>query len=156
MPDWPSVAVPVQLRWGLRRRRGREFAAKVYSRSRRFLRQGRFVNAIVLYLHCRRPRLTIGPSVLDIGTVWTPSKPLPTSSALSESSQCRTPDRSAGATSRLRIGGTTKGSRIARGFVFGSSTGFAAAREYVNTSTRGKGEPDLLGMDVRKGEEESC
>jgi hypothetical protein len=48
------------------------------------------------------------------------------SSALSASSSCRTPDRPAGATSRLRIEDTTKCSRIARGFAFGSSTGFAA------------------------------
>jgi hypothetical protein len=38
-------------------------------------------------------RLTIATPMLDIETEWTPSIPLPKLSALSASSQCRTPDR---------------------------------------------------------------
>src|ERR1035438_8000448 len=64
--------------------------------------------------------------MLDIETQWTPSRLLSTSSALSASSRTLTPDRLARATSWLRIEDTTKCSRIARGFAFGSSTEFAA------------------------------
>jgi len=65
----------------------------------------------------------------DIETEWTPSELLPKSSALSASSGCRTSDRWPQATSWLRIDGTTKCSRIALGFGFGSSMAFVAARE---------------------------
>jgi hypothetical protein len=62
--------------------------------------------------------------MLDIETEWTPSRPLPKSSAWSESSPSQTLDRSARATSRPQIDDTTNCSRIALGFVFGSSTAF--------------------------------
>jgi hypothetical protein len=73
-------------------------------------------------------RLTIAILMSDIGTEWTLNASLTTSSGLSDLSQCRTPDRSAGAISP-RIEGKMERSRLARGLAFGSSTGFAAARE---------------------------
>jgi hypothetical protein len=66
-------------------------------------------------------RLTIATFMLDIRREWTPNRRLPKSSALSASSQRRTSDPSAGATSQLRIEDTTKCSRRARGFAFGNS-----------------------------------
>jgi hypothetical protein len=59
--------------------------------------------------------------MLDIRREWTPNRRLPKSSALSASSQRRTSDPSAGATSQLRIEDMTKCSRRARGFAFGNS-----------------------------------
>jgi hypothetical protein len=52
---------------------------------------------------------------------------------LEVSSQSRTPDRSAGATSRPPIEDMTKCWRIARGFAYGSSTEFAAGGEISGT-----------------------
>jgi hypothetical protein len=70
--------------------------------------------------------LTIALLKVDIETEWTPSELLPKSSASSASSQSQILGRCVRATSRLRIEDTTKCSRIAHGFGFGSSMGFAA------------------------------
>jgi hypothetical protein len=64
--------------------------------------------------------------MLDIKTEWTLSASLTTLSSYRKCSKRRILDRSAQATSLLPIAGTTKCSRIARGFAFGSSMAFAA------------------------------
>jgi hypothetical protein len=66
--------------------------------------------------------LTARLSCCIIETEWTLNRSSPKSSGWKASSQNRTLDRSAEAILRLRIGGTTKCSRIARGFSFGSDT----------------------------------
>jgi len=72
------------------------------------------------------PRLTIAMLMLDIETEWTLNASLTTSSSYRKCSKRRILGHSAQATSRLRIEGTTKCSRIARGSGSGSSLGFAA------------------------------
>src|ERR1700730_17880941 len=71
-------------------------------------------------------RLTIAVLMLDIETEWMLNALLTTSSSYRKCSKRRTLDHSAQATSLLRIAGTTKCSRIARGFGSGSISGFAA------------------------------
>jgi hypothetical protein len=63
------------------------------------------------------------------------NRPLPKLSGWSASSQCPIPDRSAKATSRLPIEGTTICSRIAPGSGSGNTTGFAAARDRLTAHT---------------------
>jgi hypothetical protein len=69
--------------------------------------------------------LTIATLMLDIGTEWTASRPLPKSSRLCASSRFP-PDLCARTASRLRIEDAIKCSRIAHGFGFASGTEFAA------------------------------
>ena len=57
---------------------------------------------------------------------WTLNRALLKSSGWNTSSRCRTPDRSAQATSRLPIEGMMRRSRTARGFGFCSGTEFVA------------------------------
>jgi hypothetical protein len=71
-------------------------------------------------------RLTIAMLMLDIETAWTLNALLTRSSRYRKCSKRRISGHSAQATSRLRIEGTTKCSRIVRGFNFGNDTGFAA------------------------------
>src|SRR5580704_10920454 len=71
-------------------------------------------------------RLTIRTLMLDSEAEWTLNALLTTSSSYRKCSKRRTLDHSAQATSLLRIEGTTKCSRIARGFGSGSISGFAA------------------------------
>jgi hypothetical protein len=74
-------------------------------------------------------RIPLGLNIailMDIETEWTPSGLLPKSSGLRASSRSQTPDLCTRTTSRLRIEDTTKGSRLAHGFGFGSGKGFAA------------------------------
>jgi hypothetical protein len=71
-------------------------------------------------------RLTTAPLMSDIGTGWTLNASSKIFSSYRKCSKRRTSGRSAQATSLLPIEGTTKCSRIARGFGCGSSSGFAA------------------------------
>ena len=71
-------------------------------------------------------RLTPATLMLDIETEWTLNASLTTLSSYRKCSKRRILGHSAQRTSRLRIEDTTKCSRIARGFGFGSISGFAA------------------------------
>jgi hypothetical protein len=72
------------------------------------------------------PRLTNATLMLDIETEWTLNASLTRFSSYRKCSKLRISGHSAQATSLLPIEGTTKCSRIARGFGCGSSSGFAA------------------------------
>src|ERR1700691_2806284 len=72
-------------------------------------------------------RLTIATVMLDIGTEWTLNASLTRLSRYRRCSKRRISGHSAQATSRLRIEGTMKCLRIARGFAFGS--GMASVAE---------------------------
>ena len=72
------------------------------------------------------PRLTIATLMSDIETEWTLNASLTRMSSYRKCSRHRTLGHSAQATSLLPIAGTTKCSRTARGFAFGSSSGFVA------------------------------
>jgi hypothetical protein len=71
-------------------------------------------------------RLTIASPMSDIETEWTLNASLTRFSSYRKCSKRRISGHSAQATSLLPIEGTTKCSRIARGFAFGSGTGSAA------------------------------
>src|SRR5258708_20539085 len=73
-------------------------------------------------------RLTIAFLMLDIGREWTLNASLTRLSSYRKCSKRRILGHSAQATSRLRIEDTTKCSRIARGFGFGS--GMASVAEW--------------------------
>jgi hypothetical protein len=77
------------------------------------------------YMQLQMLRLTIATLMLDIETEWTLNASSTIFSSYRKCSKRRISGRSAQATSPLPIEGTTKCSRIARGFVCGSSTGFA-------------------------------
>jgi hypothetical protein len=70
-------------------------------------------------------RLTNAPPMLDIEMEWTLNASLMRLSSYRKCSKRRILGHSAQATSLLPIEGTTKCSRIARGFAFGSVMGFA-------------------------------
>jgi hypothetical protein len=72
------------------------------------------------------PRLTNTTPMLDIETEWTLNASLTRFSSYGKCSKRRISGHSAHATSRLRIDGMTKCSRIALGFGSGSGTEFAA------------------------------
>ena len=71
-------------------------------------------------------RLTIATLMSDIETEWTSNASSTIFSSYRKCSKRRISGRSVQATSLLPIEGTTKCSRIARGFGCGSSSGFAA------------------------------
>jgi hypothetical protein len=71
-------------------------------------------------------RLTIATFMLDIETEWTLNASLTTSSSYRKCSKPRILGHSAQATSLPPIEDTMKCSRTARGFAFGSISGFAA------------------------------
>jgi hypothetical protein len=71
-------------------------------------------------------RLTVAVRMLHIETKWTLNALLMTSSSCRKCSKRRTFDHSAQATSLLPIEGTTRCSRIARGFGSGSDMAFVA------------------------------
>src|SRR5580692_12404396 len=71
-------------------------------------------------------RLTIATLMSDIETEWTLNASLTRFSSYRKCSKRRISGHSAQATSRLRIEGTTKCSRIARGFGCGRILGSAA------------------------------
>ena len=79
-------------------------------------------------------RLTVAVLMLDIETEWTLNALLTTSSSYRKCSKRRTLDHSAQAISLQLIEGTTKCSRIARGFSFGSGMEFVAVREHVSAN----------------------
>jgi hypothetical protein len=72
------------------------------------------------------PRLTNATLMLDIETEWTLNALLTRLSSYRKCSKRRILGHSAQATSLPPIEGTTKPSRIAHGFSFGSGTEFAA------------------------------
>ena len=76
--------------------------------------------------HAGAAPLTIATLMSDIGKEWTLNASLTRLSSYRKCSKRRISGHSAQATSLLPIDGTTKCSRIARGFGFGSGTGFAA------------------------------
>jgi hypothetical protein len=84
----------------------------------------------------------------DIGTEWTLNASLTRLGSYRKCSKRRILGHSAQATSLLPIEGTTKCSRIAHGFVFGSSMGFAAAvKPKAGFGFRAKGRlPRLEGL----------
>ena len=71
-------------------------------------------------------RLTIATLMSDIGKEWTLNASSTTLSSYRKCSKRPISGRSAQATFQLRIDGTTKCSRIVRGFGFGGISGFAA------------------------------
>src|SRR6201993_4179246 len=73
-------------------------------------------------------RLTVAGLMLDIETEWTLNASLTTSSSYRKCSKRRILGHSAQVTSLLPIDGTTKCSRIARGFGFGSDMVSVAVR----------------------------
>ena len=84
-------------------------------------------------------RLTIATVMLDIGTEWTLNASLTRLSSYRKCSKHLIFGRSAQATSGLRIEGTMKCSRIARGFGYGKVMEFAAEPSPQRSDYRERG-----------------
>jgi hypothetical protein len=101
-------------------------------------------------------RLTIATVMLDIGTEWTLNASLTRLSRYRRCSKRRISGHSAQATSRLRIEGTMKCLRIARGSGFGSGMASVAEPSPRHSDYRERGiKLPLANRDARSGEEKT-
>src|ERR1035438_6038024 len=100
-------------------------------------------------------RLTIATLMLDIETEWTLNASLTRLSSYRKCLKRRILGHSAQATSLLPIAGTTKCSRIARGFSFGNGMGSVAepSPQYSDYRERGTKVP---ANGRGNGEEKNC